>query len=280
MQQPVSTRLLTNVLAMKGMIMLKKPLSWFKPDPNQPRKTFDEPQLRALGESMKARWQIQPVVAKPDGTILCGERRWRAAQLVGMTELSVIIAERPLSDSEVRIAQLTENMVREDLKAIEQVDGLEELARLNPGMNNKELAELLNIDPSSVTRLRSVARCTSAVREALAAGAIGISDCYALSKADEGEQARLLALKLSGLSRDAIESKVRKQRNGVPAVRVRRIKCPLPSGAMVQVSGTEISLNDMIDVITELLKEAKRASEQGLDCRTFQAVMRDKAKAK
>ncbi len=56
--------------------MLKKQLSWFKPDPNQPRKSFDdEAELRALGESMKSIGQLQPVVAKPDGTLLCGGRR-------------------------------------------------------------------------------------------------------------------------------------------------------------------------------------------------------------
>ena len=150
--------------------MLTKPLSWFRPDPKQPRKSFSEPELRSLGESMKAHGQFQPVVAKPDGTILCGERRWRAAQLVGMTELTVIIAEKPLSDSEISIIQLTENMLREDLKAIEQVDGLEELARLNPGKNNKELAELLHIDPSMVTRLRSVGRCIPAMARSSGGG--------------------------------------------------------------------------------------------------------------
>lgn len=69
--------------------MLKKPLSSFKPDPNQPRKSFNEADLRALGESMKD-LQLQPVVANAAGTILCGERRYRAAQLVGMAELAVI----------------------------------------------------------------------------------------------------------------------------------------------------------------------------------------------
>jgi hypothetical protein len=134
-----------------------------------------------------------------------------------------------------------------------------------------------------VTRLRSVARCIPAVREALAGGAIGISDAYALSKADEREQTQLLALKLSGASRDQIETEVKKKkRNGTPAVRVSRIKCPLPSGSVVQVSGEEISLDDMIEAIAEVLKEAKKASEQGLDARTFQSVMvmRDKAKAR
>ena len=70
--------------------MLTKPLSFCHADPNQPRKSFNESELRALGESMKAHGQLQPVVANAAGTIVCGERRYRAAQLVGMAELAVI----------------------------------------------------------------------------------------------------------------------------------------------------------------------------------------------
>ncbi|MFZ1934981.1 MAG: ParB/RepB/Spo0J family partition protein [Thermoguttaceae bacterium] len=265
---------------MKGMIMLKKPLSWFTPDPNQPRKTFDEAELRALGESMKAHGQLQPVVAKPDGTILCGERRWRAAQLVGMTELSVVIAERPLSDCEVRIIQLTENIQRTDLSGYEKWVGCAELLGMNPDWQLKDLAEHLKLDPSMVTRLLSPSKCIGAVQEALKAGKLGISDCYAISRLPEADQAGLLALKLSGASRDAIESKVRKQRNGTPAVRVSRIKCPLPSGAVVQVSGAEISLDEAIDAMKEAVKAMQKASETGLDAKTAQAVWRDMAKAK
>jgi ParB/RepB/Spo0J family partition protein len=259
--------------------MLKKPLSWFK-TAKQIREVREDADLRRLGESMKVHGQLQPVVAKPDGTILCGERRYRAAQLVGMTELSVVIADRPLSDSEVKIIQLIENIHRADLKAIEQVDGLEELARLNPGMNNKDLAELLNIDPSMVTRLRSVARCIPSVREALAAGAIGISDCYALSKADEHEQTRLLALKLSGgVSRDDLERAGRKKRNGTaPAVKMSRVKIAMPNNVSVVLSGNDLSIFQVVELLAATLKEARKAADQ-YDVKTWVSMMKDKAKA-
>lgn len=261
--------------------MLTKPLSWFRTDPKQPRKSFSEPELRSLGESMKAHGQLQPVVAKPDdGTILCGERRWRAAQLVGMTELAVIIAEKPLSDSEVRAIQLTENMHRADLSGYEKYLACAELLGMNTGWQLKDLAEHLKLDPSMVTRLLSPSKCIGEVQDALKAGKLGISDCYAISRLPESEQAGLLSMKLSGASRDQIEKQARKKRNGTPAVRVSRIKCPLPSGSVVQVSGAEISLDDMIEAIAELLKEAKRASEQGLDAKTFERVCKDKAKVK
>ena len=125
--------------------MLTKPLSWFKPDPNQPRKSFNEAELRALGESMKAHGQLQPVVAKPDGTMLCGGRRLCSAQLVGMTELAVIIAEKPLSDSEVRVIQLTENMHRADLSGWEKYVGCAEWMGMNPSAQLKDLAAALSL---------------------------------------------------------------------------------------------------------------------------------------
>ena len=126
----------------------------------------------------------------------------------------------------------------------------------------------------------SPSKCIGAVQDALKDGKLGISDCYAISRLPERDQAGLLALKLSGATRDQIEHKVRKQRNGTPAVRVSRIKCPLASGTVIQVSGEEISLDDMIAAIVELLKEAKCASEQGLDAKTFERVCKDKAKVK
>jgi len=68
-----------------------KPLSWFKANP-QVRKAFDDAELRALGESLRVR-QLQPVLAKPDGTLIAGERRYRAAKLVGLESLQVIITD-------------------------------------------------------------------------------------------------------------------------------------------------------------------------------------------
>lgn len=260
--------------------LVSKPPSFFKPDPDQPRKHFPQAEEALLGASLLKK-QLVPLLARSDGMIIDGERRWRAAKLVGITILDAIITDEKLSASQIKEMQLVTAMQRSDLKAIEQVDGLEELARLNPGMGNKELANLLNIDPSMVTRLRSVARCIPAVREALSAGTIGISDAYALSKCSTPEeQATLLSQKLGGASRDSIEQAGRKNRTGtVAALRVSRIRCPVPGkGATVVVSGAAISLGDMIEAMSDLLKLAKRESEKGIDARTFEKVCRALAK--
>lgn len=255
-----------------------KPLSWFKANP-QVRKAFNDSDLRSLGESLKAR-QLQPVLAKPDGTLIAGERRVRGAKLVGLESLQVIVTEEPLSDCQIRILQLTENLHRADLTGHEKWLACSELMCMNPAWQLKDLAEHLKFDPSMVTRLLSPSKCVAAVQEALAAGRIGISDCYAMSKADAKEQHRLLALKLDGASRDEIEQLGRKERNGsAQAARLARCKLSLASGVNVTVSGEQLSLDDLIDALGEAQKEAKKARDQSLDVKTFQAVMRDKAKA-
>lgn len=254
-----------------------KPLKWFQTAP-QSRKHFDEAELRQLGESLKVR-QIQPVVARPDGLLIAGERRLRAASLVGLAELQVVISEEPLSESALRILQLTENLHRADLRDCEKWQACEELLRLNPAWANKDLAAHLKLGESTVTKYLSAGRCIPEVQEALEAGQIGITACYEISRAPEAQQAELLRLKLAGTSRDALADRVRKQKKqSVPQVRVKRIACPLASGLSVVVSGQEVSLDELIDALAEAQKEAKRARDQGLDAKTFSAVMKDKAK--
>jgi ParB/RepB/Spo0J family partition protein len=262
--------------------MLKKPLLWFKKNPSNLRQpqSFDKTSLRLLGESMMYDGQIQPVGAKPDGTLLWGERRYQAAQLVGLDSLNVVVIEKPLSDSESRVLQATENIHRVDLSDTEVYLNVKDLAALNPTWLKKDLAAHLHKDASWVTRVLAIDELIPAAREAFLGGAFGLSVAYEISKASAEEQHELLAAKLSGASRDEIGRQGRKQRKGTPAVRVSRIKCPLPSGAVVQVSGQAISLDDMIEAIVELLKEAKKAAEQGLDAKTFERVCKDKAKVK
>jgi len=257
--------------------LTKKPLNWFKVA-SQARRHFDEAELRQLGESLKVK-QLQPVLARPDGFLIAGERRLRAASLVGLTELLVVISEEPLTESQLRIFQLTENLHRADLRDSEKFRACEELLRLNPGWANKDLAAHLKLGESTVTKYLAPSRCIPEVQQALEEGRIGITACYEISRATAEQQGELLRLKLSGTSRDGLADHVRKQKSqSVPQVRVKRILCPLPSGISLAVSGEELSLDDLIEALGEAQKEARRAREQGLDAKTFSAVMKDKAK--
>jgi ParB family chromosome partitioning protein len=91
------------------------------PNPDQPRKRFDEDALQALADSIKERGVLQPVLVRPrpGGTyeIVAGERRWRAARLAGLETLPALVQER--DDAQSLEAALVENMAREDLNPIE-----------------------------------------------------------------------------------------------------------------------------------------------------------------
>lgn len=257
--------------------LTNKPLNWFKTAP-QVRRHFEEADLRQLGESLKVK-QLQPVLARTDGTLLAGERRLRAATLAGLTDLQVIISDEPLSETQIKVLQLTENLHRADLRDSEKWRACEELLRLNPGWSNKDLAAHLKLGESTVTKYLAPSRCCPAVQQALETGQIGVTAVYEISRVPAEQQPDLLRLKLAGTSRDGLAEHVRKQKRDLTSqVRVRRIACPLPSGISIVASGEELSLDDLIEALGDAQKEAKRAREQGLDAKTFSAVMKDKSK--
>jgi len=261
-------------------MLLKKPLSFFKPDPKQPRRHFSEEELRSLAASLKEHGQLQPVIARPDGTLVIGERRLRAAALAGLAELSVIIDEQPLTDTSLRLDQIAENLHRADLSDGEKAAAFQELLRLNPDWTNKQLASRIGLSEATVSKYLSPARCVPTVQEALAAGRIGIAACYEISRAAAEQQPELLAQALAGTSRDDLAAKVRKPRksSSSPQARVRRLVCPLPSGVSVTLAGADISLDDGITALGEAVREMKRARELGYTAKTFTAAMRDKSR--
>jgi ParB/RepB/Spo0J family partition protein len=256
-----------------------KPLSFFKTNP-QVRKTFDEADLRRLGESLRQK-QLQPVLCQPDGTIIAGERRYRAANLVGLATLEAKIADEPLSESQIKIWQLVENMQRADLSGFEKWTGCYELMCANAGWQMKDLAEALHLDPGMVTRLLSPSKCIEAAQNALRDGKIGISDCYAISKLPAADQPGLLALKLSGASRDQLEQagkKVRKVSTG-ETIKLARVRIPLSTGTTLVVSGAEMDLDGLIEALSAALDAARKANKDRLDVKTAERVWRDKSKA-
>jgi ParB family transcriptional regulator, chromosome partitioning protein len=261
--------------------LTSRPLDFFKPDPNQPRKEFPESSLLALGESLKIH-QNDPVQARPDGTLIDGERRWRAATLVGLGKLDVIITDVELTDTQINIVRLTSFFHREDLSAHEKWLACQRLLELNPGWLAKDLAGHLHIDRSMVTRHLSPSKCIPAWQEALREGKVGVSDVYAASKLPESEQSELLAMKLGGASRDQIEHRSRSLRKNGEAhgIKVNRLKIPLGlQGRSVTIEGSNLTLSDAIEILQHTLKLARKAQGECLDAKTFVRVMKDKSKA-
>ena len=245
----------------------------------QARQDFDQAKLMALADSLLA-GQLQPIGVLSDYTLIWGERRLRAALLKKeITHLLAVVFDNEVTESQFLLMRATENFQRADLTDNEKWLTCKELRDANPQWQLQDLAEHLHLSPGTITKLMSPAKCSVAWREALAAGRVSIGECYAASGLPETEQAALLALKLSGASRDEIVHAGRKSRKGnTPSVKVTRVKCHLPSGVCIVASGAGLSLDDLIDSFGEAQKEAKKARDQGLDAKTFQSVMRDKSK--
>ncbi len=111
----------------QGVLRLK--IRDIEPNPEQPRKVFDQEKLQALADSISEHGLIQPVLVKKADNgmhiIIAGERRWRAAKLAGLKEIPCILGE--YSDKEVMELALIENLQREDLNPIEESEGYQKL---------------------------------------------------------------------------------------------------------------------------------------------------------
>ena len=100
------------------------PIEALRPNPDQPRRTFDDAALEELAASLRAKGVIQPLIVRPDSSergrfeIVAGERRWRAAQKAGLTEVPVIV--RDYGDAELLEIAIIENIQRADLNAIDE----------------------------------------------------------------------------------------------------------------------------------------------------------------
>lgn len=99
-----------------------------EPSPYQPRKEFNQEALNALVASIKEKGVLQPLLVRKNGEkyeIIAGERRWRASKLAGITEVPVI--EKEMDNQEVLEVALIENLLRENLSAIEEAEGFNRL---------------------------------------------------------------------------------------------------------------------------------------------------------
>lgn len=260
---------------------VRRPVSWAVLRPQARLDPGDEAELRRLGRSLRSR-QIHPVVARPDGTVIDGERRVRAALLDGLEELDFIVTDEALTPAEVTEIQFVSAWHREDLTGYEQWRALLAIRAARPDATHKALAELLNIDPTMVRVILSPGDCIPEVQQALLGRRIPLSACDAIARVPAEQQAELLQLKLSGASRDEIARLSRRRRNGsasAAAVRVARIRITLASGIQVTVAGEGLDLENTGDALAEARKEVRKAVDDNLDARTAQAVWRDRAKA-
>jgi ParB family chromosome partitioning protein len=146
------------------------------PNPRQPRQVFDDDGLMALADSIKTAGLMQPIVVRTSVRkgmyeLVAGERRWRAAQIVGLTELPAIIRE--LDDKTSAEWALIENLQREDLNPIDRAEAFDRLV-VDFNATQKEIATQLGIDRSSVANFLRLNDLEPSVKDAVRDGRLSM----------------------------------------------------------------------------------------------------------
>ena len=140
-----------------------------RPNPNQPRKHFDEDALNELADSIKKHGLIMPIVVNnmEDGKymIIAGERRYRAAKIAGKTQIPVVV--RAYTDREIKEISLIENLQREDLNPIEAANAMKQLMD-EYHLTQEELAQRLGKSQSSIANKLRLLRLPEEVKTAMA----------------------------------------------------------------------------------------------------------------
>ena len=163
------------------------PVEKIYPNPNQPRKSFQEEKLIELANSIKTKGIVQPlIVRKKKGTkesfeIVAGERRWRAAQRAQIHELPVIIKE--FTDIEVLEIAIIENVQRADLNPIEEALGYKNLME-NFDHTQDGLSKEIGKSRSHIANLLRLLNLPSAVQELLISGQLTAGHARALVTCD------------------------------------------------------------------------------------------------
>jgi ParB family chromosome partitioning protein len=169
------------------------------PNPDQPRKRFDEEALQALAESVHERGVLQPVLVRPrpGGTyvIVAGERRWRAAQLAGLATLPALVQQR--DDVQSLEAALIENMAREDLNPIEAARAVAALVE-ELGLTREEVGRRVGRSRVAVSNLLRLLDLPDEAVELVEDGSLTEGHGRALLLADDHADRRRLA-------RDAVQ---------------------------------------------------------------------------
>jgi len=161
-----------------------------RPNPYQPRRQFDGDALDELEASIRENGLLQPLVVRPSGPdfeLVAGERRWRVLTRLGWERAATIV--RPLSDEQMLVVALVENLQREDLGPLEEAVGYQQLID-GFGVTQKEVARRVGRDRSTVANAVRLLTLPPAVQELLSDGALTAGHARAILSI-EGESGQV-----------------------------------------------------------------------------------------
>jgi ParB family transcriptional regulator, chromosome partitioning protein len=221
----------------------EEPLSNIFPDPDQPRKHFDDAALDELAESIRAHGILQPIVVRSTGgggfRIIAGERRWRAAQRAQLHQVPVIIKE--LSDADVLEVSLLENIQRADLNPVEE--GLAYVRLITEFNHTQEaLGRIVHKSRSHVANIMRLLDLPDRMRGALVAGDLSMGHARALLGARDPEGMGRLCIE-KGWSVRELERRIQQEKRAAGKLPGEKLAKPV---ANADIALLERQLSDLL----------------------------------
>ncbi len=221
--------------------VLKAPLEKIKPNPNQPRREFDQEALLELSQSIERDGIIQPIIVRrmPNGEfqIIAGERRWRAATIASLKEVPVIV--RDADDQKVLELAIVENIQREDLNPIELALAFERMAT-ELSLSHEEIGQKTGKDRATVTNSIRLLQLPDSIRDFVSA-----------KKLSPGHARALLKIQNAGVQQSTAERCIAEGWS-VRDIEKYTKSAPEPSDALIPVKAPKVQDPNVRAAITEL----------------------------
>lgn len=240
-----------NSLSNTSQGVFQIPINKIQPNPQQPRSSIQEEALQELAASIREHGIIQPLIVSknPDSddyTLVAGERRWRAAQLTGLTFVPAI--ERSVSEQGLLEIALIENLQRTDLTPLEMAEAYQHLVE-NFSLTHEEIAERVGKSRTSVSNTLRLLNLPDQVKKSLAAGLISEGHARAILglsnvQAQRAALSTVLNLELNVRQTESLVKKMSGEKPSSPPK-------PAPSPDVLALEnrlrnffGTKVNLND------------------------------------
>jgi len=241
-----------DLVPVPGASFAEIPVDAIRPNPRQPRTTFDEEALVELVASIREIGVLQPVVVRPldppDGEVryelIMGERRWRATTQAGLTTIPAIVRET--ADSDLLRDALLENLHRSDLNPLEEAAAYQQLLD-DFGCTHDELAQRIHRSRPQITNTLRLLRLPPLVQRRVAAGVLSAGHARALLGLPDGAAMERLAQRIvaEGLSVRATEEIV--ALGGEPEAPARPARRPRPGERNEALDELAARLSDRLD---------------------------------
>lgn len=202
-----------------GEKIIKLPVESLEPNPFQPRRHYEPEAMRALADSIADHGVLQPLVVRPAAAgyqIIAGERRFRACQMAGLTEVPVVV--RQATDEQALLLALLENLQREDLGVLEEAQAYQRLVQ-EFDLSHGEIARGVGKNRSTVANTLRLLNLPAEVRDLLAAGRLTAGHGRAFLALDHPSKMRAAAEQVvaRALSVRATERLVKAMQKAAPA---------------------------------------------------------------